>query len=503
MSLSNNESKVLKVIKKSNRFDDIVKNSSLKDVEVMRALQWLSNKGILNIEKNVNESVVLGENGKKYKNKGLPERILINFLNEKKECKIGDLKESGLSKDEINIAIGILRKKGAVEIRDNKLRITKTGIDLQRKEWIEERFIKKLPLDISKLLPEEKHSYNELIKRKDIIKKELTKYIYVKLTNIGKGILKDVGKIKEVIDNVTPDVIRNKKWKNKRFKIYDIKIDVPKIFGGRRHFINDAIDFVKNVWVGMGFKEMKGNIVDTCFWNFDSLFVPQDHPAREMQDTFYLPMYGKLPSKEIVEKVKNVHENGWKTGSKGWGYKWDEKKAKKLVLRTHTTVLSSKTLASLKKDDMPAKFFSIGKCFRNETLDWKHLFEFNQVEGIVVGYVNFRHLIGYLKEFYNKLGFKNIRIRPAYFPYTEPSAEIEVFHPIRKEWVEYGGAGMFRPEVVKPLLSHIKGIDLDNINVLAWGFGFARIVTDYYKLNDLRELYKNDLNQLRYMKKFI
>jgi len=175
-------------------------------------------------------------------------------------------------------------------------------------------------------------------------------------------------------------------------------------------------------------------------------------------------------------------------------YEWDEEEAKKAVLRTHTTCLSARTIANLKKEELPVKFFALGKNFRNETVDWNHGFEFNQTEGIVIDRnVNFRHLLGYLKQFFKKMGFEKLRFRPAYFAYTSPSVEIDVWHPVRKEWLELGGAGIFRPEVVIPLLG-------ENIPVLAWGPGFDRILMDYYKINDIRILYKNDISHLRNVK---
>jgi len=161
------------------------------------------------------------------------------------------------------------------------------------------------------------------------------------------------------------------------------------------------------------------------------------------------------------------------------------------MARTHTTILSAKTIASLKQTELPAKYFSVAKCFRNETLDWSHLFEFYQAEGIVIDEnVNFKHLLGYLKEFFLKMGFSKIRFRPSFFPYTEISIECEVFHPIKKQWVELGGAGIFRPEVVKPLFGK-------DVPVLAWGLGLDRVILDYYEFKDIRELYKNDLKQLK------
>ena len=125
------------------------------------------------------------------------------------------------------------------------------------------------------------------------------------------------------------------------------------------------------------------------------------------------------------------------------------------------------------------------------------MFELCQVEGIVVDPdVNFKNLVGYLTEFYKKLGYEKVRIRPGYFPYTEMSAEVDVFHPVRKEWVELGGSGIFRPEVVKPLL----GIE---VPVLAWGLGMERAISMYYNINDIRDLYRNDLKQLREMKAWL
>jgi len=188
--------------------------------------------------------------------------------------------------------------------------------------------------------------------------------------------------------------------------------------------------------------------------------------------------------------VKQAHESGVDS-SKGWQYNWQEKEAKRIVLRTHTTAISAQTLAQLKESDIPAKYFTIGKVFRNETLDWKHGFEFYQTEGIVVDKnANFNHLMGYLKEFYKKMGFEKIKFFPTYYAFTEPSVEIQVFHPEKKEWLELGGGGIFRPEVTIPLLGK-------NIPVLAWGQGFDRIIMDYYNIKDLREMYSNDIKCLR------
>jgi len=231
------------------------------------------------------------------------------------------------------------------------------------------------------------------------------------------------------------EMLLKKSWKNKTFRRFNIQSEIPRIYPGRRHFVNEAINYIRKIWLELGFKEMTGNLVQTSFWNFDALFVPQDHPAREMQDTFFINGKGKLPNSEIVKRVKAVHENGWTTGSSGWNYKWSEEEAKKLVLRTHTTVLSARTIAALRKEELPAKFFSVGKIFRNEAIDWAHLFELHQIEGIIIDEsVNFKNLLGYLREYYNKLGIDKVKFRPSYYPYTEMSVDCIAYIPERNKF---------------------------------------------------------------------
>jgi len=494
------ERKVLPVLDRFKTVDEIEKVTGLKEVEVVRAMQWLENKKIITIKTEIKTIVDLDVNGKKYVETGLPEKQFLESLKSKKVAISRLTKHTGLSKEEVNICLGLLRKKVAIimgkEKKELAVSITEQGKTLLQKESLEEKFLKKkFPLNAEDLQDEEVFALESLKKRKDIVTVDIKKPKTVELTEIGEELIKlGVGDGK-VIDRLTKEIIKTGEWKKKEFRRYDVTINVPKVYGGRTHFVNDAIDYIKKIWLELGFTEMEGTMVQTAFWDLDSLFVPQDHPAREMQDTFYLNGKGTIPS--LYTKIKAVHENGGKTGSKGWEYSWDADKSKEILLRTHTTVLSAQTLAQIKKTDLPAKFFTVGKVYRNETLDWKHLFEFNQVEGIVIDpKANLQHLFGYLTEFYTKMGFEKIRLKPAHFPYTEPSLEVEAFHPVKKEWVELGGAGIFRPEVVIPLLG-------EDIPVLAWGQGMERIITEYYAINDLRELYKNDLQQLKEMKAWI
>lgn len=487
-SLTPLERKVFPLLDKYSQVNEITEKTNLKEIEVLRAVQWLEDKNLLKIKKELREVISLDKNGKEYIKKGLPEKQFLQLL----PCSLEKIRNK-LNKEEVNISIGTLRRKSAI-LFGREIKITENGKKLLHELKQYEEFLKKLPLDILNLNSKEKLTYNELKNRKEIIKTETKKIFTVKLTELGSELVKK--KIKtNLVETLTPDMLAKGNWKGKTFRRFNIKAEVPNVYPGRRHFVNEAINYIRKIWMDMGFKEMYGNLVQTSFWNFDALFVPQDHPARDLQDTFFIkkPQYGNLADKKLVELVKKAHESGI-SNSKGWQYEWSKEEAMKNILRTHNTVLSAKTLANLNLNELPQKFFAVGKCFRNETLDWKHLFELTQVEGIVVDEnANFKHLIGYLKEFFNKMGYKKVRVRPAYFPYTEPSAEVEVFHPVKREWIELGGSGIFRPEVTVPLLGK-------DIPVLAWGLGLERTIVEYYNIKDLRLLYKNDLKQLREIK---
>nr|MBP6021454.1 phenylalanine--tRNA ligase subunit alpha [Candidatus Methanomethylophilaceae archaeon] len=256
----------------------------------------------------------------------------------------------------------------------------------------------------------------------------------------------------------------------------------------KKHPLSRLGNEVRRLFTDMGFTEMSSEYVQPAFWNLDVLFTPQDHPARDLQDTFYLenPASIRIDDEELVGKVKDLHEHGGETGSTGWGGKWSREKAEMALLRTHSTVSSVKYIAE--HPDAPQKAFSISRIFRNESIDATHLPEFTQIEGIVMDEnADFNMLISLIKEFYSRMGFDQIRIRPAYFPYTEPSLELEVF--FNGKWMELGGAGMFRPEVLAPF-----GVKCP---VLAWGFGFERLAMLKWGIKDIRELYISDLDYLK------
>ncbi|MBI2042790.1 phenylalanine--tRNA ligase subunit alpha [Candidatus Pacearchaeota archaeon] len=489
-SLSPNEIKILPYL------DEGIKNICLKShldkTSVLRSLEFLEKKNIVKLIHEKRKVIELGVNGILYRKKGLPERRLLNVLKEKRILIFQEAgKQSSLSDEEFKAAIGVLKKKGMIELKNQRIILSNHEIS---KKLPEEIFLESFPSDFQNLTKEQKETFNSLHGRKEIVHLKDEKTTEIEITAFGKEIIDSKIKTQVLIEQITPELLKkDSSWKGKKFRRYDLNSKTPEIHGGKRHFVLQAEDYARKVWTEMGFKEMSGNLVESSFWNFDALFTAQDHPVREMQDTFFINSESEIPDKKIVSKVKESHERGV-SGSKGWQYSWNEKDARKTVLRTHTTAVSVRTLSQLKKDEIPGKFFAIGKVFRNETLDWKHGFEFNQTEGIVVDKnANFRHLLGYLKQFFKKMGFEKIRFRPSFFPYTEPSVEIDVWHPERKIWFELGGAGIFRPEVVVPLLG-------ENIPVLAWGPGFDRMLMDYYEIKDLRELYKNNITQLRKMK---
>ena len=490
-SLNPDERLILPYLKEAS-LKKICEKANIDETRTLRALQFLSNKQIVKLKAEEKSIIDLDDNGIHYLKTGLPERKLLNVIAEKSSLSLEEAKQqSKLSDNEFKAALGVLKDKAMIELKQGKLILTARKEEIAKKS-LEEQFLEILPISINELKPEQKLALDNLKSRKKIIEIKEEKNVFIELTDLGKQISKeDLSKTQNLIESLTSEMLKTGSWKNKKFRRYDVTSPVPNIFGGKRHFVNQAIDAGRKIWTELGFKEMTGDLIVSGFWNFDALFTAQDHPVREMQDSFFLNEKSNLPDKKIADSVKQSHETGI-AGSTGWQYPWKKEEAEKTLLRTHTTCLSSQTLAKLKDlKNKTGKFFAIGKCFRNETLDWKHAFEFNQTEGIVIDKnANFCDLFGYLREFFAKMGFPKLRFRPSFFPYTEPSMEIDVYHEEKKQWLELGGAGILRPEVVVPLLG-------EYIPVLAWGPGFDRILMDYYNIKDLRELYENNLTKLR------
>ncbi|MEM4727408.1 MAG: phenylalanine--tRNA ligase subunit alpha [Candidatus Bathyarchaeia archaeon] len=490
-SLHENERKIMGVLneRKAANFEELSLATDLNRDAVEKACAWAESKGIIEVEKRSRRFFQLSEEGALYAEEGLPEKRLIRMAMEGL-TEIEALREAFPL---LNIALIWVRRNGWAEVKDGRIELTKEGVEASTEETVDERIIKRLSL--SPTGEEELEDLMDrvsLLLRRGLIRSSERVEKVARLTELGITLIPFLEEV-EVIAQLTPEHLRTRSWTKAAFQRYDVKLPAPRIYPGKRHFVSQVIDYIRRFWVELGFREMKGPIVELAFWNFDALFQPQDHPARDLADTFYMktPRSGRLPDPELVRRVKETHENGWTTGSTGWGYSWDPELAGRCCLRTHTTSLSALAISRLREEDLPAKFFSVGRVFRNETIDWNHLIEFYQTDGIVIGDgVTFRHMLGYLKEYLERMGVERFRFRPGYFPYTEMSLEAEVWVEEKQSWMELFGAGMFRPEVVKPLFGR-------EVPVLAWGPGFDRIVMRHYGINDLRRLYSNDLGQLR------
>ncbi len=493
-SLNPAERKVVKVLDNFSSLHDIVKVTGLKDVEVMRSLQFLQNKNVVRISEAQKELVFLDENGKEYLKTGLPERIFLEAV--ENDISIPDIqKKTGQSFEEVQISLGTLKSKAAIEIKKEKellISATAHGKHLLKNGLPEEHFLKEdFPRELKSLNDEEKFVLENLRKRKKIIKIELSKIITAELTDTGKKLAKE--KLDDgLIERATSSLIKTGAWKGKKFRRYDVKINVPPIFAGRKQHYRRFLDEIKQKFVGLGFKEMTGPLVETDFWDMDALFMPQFHAARDIHQAYYIkePKYAKDLPEDVVKNVKAAHENGYGTGSRGWKYEFDTKRTHRNMLRTQGTACSARMLAS-KNLEIPGKYFSIARCFRYDVVDSTHLPDFFQTEGIVVEEgLNFRHLKGLLKMFAEEFAETDqIKITPGYFPFTEPSAELHAKHP-ELGWIELGGSGIFRPEMVKPLLGR-------EVPVLAWGIGIDRIAMFKLGLKDIRLLFSHDLEFLR------
>ena len=472
--------------------EEIAQNTGMDIKAVMSAAGSLASKDIIEMEKDVEETYSLTEDGLNYANNGLPERKILDVLAEKKSIHMKDLaSETGIDKKEANIALGWLRRKNWAQIDKGVVNITDIGNEYGAKLGIDEEVLEYLKSNVNgvKLFTDDlRDGFKKLAGRKNIlnIKKE-TSHSF-KILPKGEEILKHGFTIQEQATQLTHKQLKEGEWKNLEYRPYDINAEAPVFFAGKKHPLRVIIDEIREIFLNMGFSEDNGGYVESAFWNFDSLFQPQDHAAREMQDTFYLknPLTCDLPDDDLVKLTAETHETGADTGSIGWKYNWSEDIARQSVLRTHTTGISTKHLYEF---EPPIKMFSVGRVFRRETFDYKHLPEFHQVEGLVCGEdISFQNLLGTLKEFYKKLGFE-VRFRPAYFPYTYLSTETEIYLEEKESWIELGGAGMFRPEVLRPL-----GIDQP---ALAFGLGIERLAMIRYDVEDIRMLYKSDIKWLR------
>ena len=285
------ERKVLPHLKKTISFDELVESTGMKDVEVMRAVQWMENKEIISVKKSEKELISLDKNGISYKENGLPEKKFLNAIKDKSLILAEIGKKASLNQNELSISMGLLRRQNAIDVKKDKeliVSITESGKELLKKETTEEKFLKlSFPIEESVLNKEQKAVFLEYMKRKNIVKKNKQILRQIDLTETGEKLSKQ--KLADnVADKLTSKMLKEGSWEKQDFREYDVEINVPKISGGKRHFTNQSIEYIKNIWLELGFKEMTGSMVQTSFLDLDALFVPQDHPARDMQDTFFV-----------------------------------------------------------------------------------------------------------------------------------------------------------------------------------------------------------------------
>ena len=475
--------------------EDILKQSGLNQlVEVMNASSWLQAKGLVKIDESITKAYSLRRPDAARKQ--LPERTALEIIHHehKDRGSLADLKHNEkLNNEEIQIALGWIKKKGWGEIskegKDTFITLTEKGKKALHKRGEDELLIETMAKGEVMETDADKEVFDWLKQRKDILNERHIASKTISLTELGARIASMGLEIKEEVAQLTPELIQSGRWREVDVRKYDVKAFAPTTYGGRSHPMTLLIERTRRTFLNMGFTEIRGGYVESAFWNMDALFTAQDHPAREMQDTFYTENPERVDIskwRDLVDVVKQVHENGWKTGSLGWRYKWSLEEAERALLRTHTTVNTVRYIAENPK--IPFRVFSIGRIFRSEAMDSTHLPEFTQIEGIVCEEgSSFDMLCGVLKEFYRRMGIPKIRMRPGYFPYTEPSLEVEILW--NGQWMELGGAGVFRPEVTEPL-----GVKEP---VLAWGLGLERLAMLIYGLDDIRNIYISDMDWLK------
>eukprot|EP00304_Pavlova_gyrans_P013524 CAMPEP_0206041894 /NCGR_PEP_ID=MMETSP1466-20131121/6228_1 /ASSEMBLY_ACC=CAM_ASM_001126 /TAXON_ID=44452 /ORGANISM="Pavlova gyrans, Strain CCMP608" /LENGTH=528 /DNA_ID=CAMNT_0053416597 /DNA_START=15 /DNA_END=1598 /DNA_ORIENTATION=- len=337
----------------------------------------------------------------------------------------------------------------------------------------------------------------------DVLKKrKLISTSVIKSFKVGKGeSYAEWGSGKTPAADLTPEMIMQGTWKEHTFKPVNLNSMGKDTASGYLHPLMKVRTQFRSIFLEMGFQEMCTNrFVESSFWNFDALFQPQQHPARDMHDTFFVKTPARTPAlpADYLAAVKQMHSAGG-FGSTGWRYDWSEDESRKNLLRTHTTAVSSRTLYDIaqlaKKSEAegggfkPGKYFSIDRVFRNEALDATHLAEFHQVEGFIIDRnLTLGNLLGVLQEFFGRLGMTGLKFKPTYNPYTEPSLEVHAWHEGLQRIVEVGNSGVFRPEMLRPM-----GFDED-VSVIAWGLSLERPTMIRYKVNNIRDLFGHKVN---------
>jgi phenylalanyl-tRNA synthetase alpha chain len=499
VELERNEGTILMSLARLNgkaEMKKLLEESNLSESAAMRAALALCEKGLLEIKESKATYLKLNEEGLAYAVEGLPERKLIKAvvtLGGKALLEEAAAK-AGVELKLLPLVLGWISRKNLGKItREN----SKVFIEAKEEtpETLDETLLKKIFVEgevITENLSKEFNEALQILRRRNLLSEAKKTLRILYLTKEGWEIVKSGIKISIEASELTPELIIGGKWRQVKLKKYNIQAPSPLIWPGKKQPYKKFLDDLKIKLISLGFKEMVGPLIELMFFNCDALFMPQDHPAREIHDIFFIkkPEFSELNKYEnYLMNVKATHENGWVTSSKGWGYDFSIENSKRLILRSHGTAISVRALIS-EKLDVPGKYFSIARCYRPEVTDKTHLTEFNQVEGIVIGEeLTFRDLLGILKTLAVEIAEADeVAFKPDYFPFTEPSVELAAYKK-NYGWLEFGGAGIFRPEVTLPL-----GIKTP---VLAWGLGVDRLFMMKAGIDDIRELFTQNLEWLR------
>ena len=500
-----------------------------------QALSWLAGKGLIGELRRETrvfyELTILGE---EWKEKGSPEERILELIRRRlEELKSGEARSVlrlpdiaqalKMENKDIGSAFGSLSKLGVLKMDDDKnvtltfpleyLQDPAKNPGIARFRLIHGLFEKVMRysgglIPEAELSEEEKTAIAGIAKKRGAadtpfrqIDRETVVYGFTVAADgsvpaeAAAEALKAAGISGDEIGTLTPEMLEDGSWKNKTFRSYNVKVPPTRLLPGRINPYVKFLEGVKDSLASLGFEEFDGPLVETEFWNSDALFMPQFHSARDIHDVYRIQepqnpdgvAHAKAIEEPWLSNVAAAHENGGKTGSRGWNYQFDREFTKRLILRSQGTVLSAKTLPVAK---IPGKYFGIVRCFRYDQVDASHLPDFYQTEGIVLGEdVNLRTLIGILETFAVEVaGAKDVKYVPGYFPFTEPSVEVHIKHPVLG-WFELGGSGILRPEVTESL-----GV---SVPVAAWGLGIDRMAMMALGIKDIRELFSFDIENVR------
>ena len=488
LSLSPQEKRVLRELGQGARWleeGEIVNTSGLSPEAVRGALERLKTKGLANSSEKHERHLELTPRGKEAVEKGLPERRLLTTIAP------GPLTQSevrircGMDDKEFAAAIGQLRRASAIRISGVLEAIVSDPPSLLESEHLLQALAHGTHKgDVSDA------RMDELVRR-GLVDRTAQMRRSWHISDQGSSIA-PVLRDSATISALTMADMKSGAWRTSEFRPYDVRAPVPYVTGARRHDYLSWLKEAEQLLIGLGFEEARGPLVETEFYNNDALFIPQNHPARTAQDVFLIEgAEGKEPPTEVLQSVRNAHEGKppapeERALSEGWGGTFDPGLSRRLLLRSQTTSVSVRYL--LQRPTPPFRMYCIGSVFRRESLDARHHIQFDQCEGVYGGEnVNLRHLLGLFTTFARELGVGEVKFKPSYFPFTEPSVEGYVKHPAIG-WMEVLPGGMFRPEVLRPL-----GI---RVPVAAWGIGVMRLAMVALGIDDIREIYANPLDTL-------